>query len=197
MLRRPNSILILSLLTAALLATSATALTIDGSVREALADKADGTVPLMMILDEPADLAALEPSLRGMTPDQRRRAVIDHLRTHAARVEAPFRADLEDAADRGRVDKVVSLYLANAMLLNADAEAVDALAAGKARGTLFHDRSYDLISGVMAPEQGEAADASSGRANAWSIEWINADDVWGLATPATASWSATSTRAST
>ena len=183
MVRFRHSLLILSLLTAGLTVTSALAVTLDSSVQEALADKLDGdTVPLLMILDNPADLGALELRLEGLTPDQRRLTVLDHLRAHAETAEADFRADLAVAAVAGRIEHITSLYLANAVLLRADRRGVDAMAAGKAAGTLFHDLSYDLITSVMDPHRAvdDVATAATGRANVWSVEWINANDVWGL-----------------
>lgn len=183
---RRITLLSLALAAAALLAAlPAAALDVDPGLQAALAAKAGGTVPVLLLLPGTADLEPLLPSLEGLTPSARRAAVIAALRDHAAVAEAPVRAALRAAAAAGRVEKVRSLYVANALLFEADAAAVAVLAADKAAGELRHDRSYDLISSVMDSRPADAAaPAPAGEspllANVWSIGWINADDAWAL-----------------
>jgi len=184
---RRISLLSLALAATALLAAlPAAALDVDPGLQAALAAKADGgTVPVLALLPGALDLEPLLPSLEGLTPSARRAAVIAALRDHAADAEAPVRAALRTAAAAGRVEKVRSLYVANALLFEADAAAVAALAADKAAGELRHDRSYDLLSSVMdsrpaaAPAPAPAAESPL-LANVWSINFINADDAWAL-----------------
>ncbi len=185
----PRRIMLLSLAlaaTALLAGLPAAALDVDPGLQAALAAKADGgTVPVLVLLPGGADLESLAPSLEGLTPSARRAAVIAALRDHAATAEAPVRAALRAAATAGRVEKVRSLYVANALIFEADAAAVAVLAADKAAGEMRHDRNYDLLSSVMdsrtpvAPAP-EAAGESPLLANVWSIGWINADDAWAL-----------------
>ncbi|MBA4378767.1 MAG: hypothetical protein C0395_09000 [Gemmatimonas sp.] len=169
---------------ALLAALPASALDVDPGLRAALAAKADGgTVPVLVLLPGDAGLESLVPSLEGLTPSARRAAVIAALRDRAATAEAPVRAALRAAAAAGRVEKVRSLYVANALLFEADAAAVAVLAADKSAGAMRHDRGYDLISSVMDSRVADAPAPTGGSpllANVWSIGWINADDVWAL-----------------
>ncbi|MBK6900570.1 MAG: hypothetical protein IPH09_15400 [bacterium] len=91
--------------------------------------------------------------------------------------------------------------MANALIFEADAAAVAVLAADKAAGELRHDRSYDLVSSVMDSRPADAAaPAPAGESPCWRTSGASTTSTpttsgpW--ATTATASWSATSTRAS-
>ena len=66
---------------------TATAATIDPGLQSVLAGKTDGElVRVLMLMERPADLTAVEARLAGATFEERRAAVIDVLRQHAAEI---------------------------------------------------------------------------------------------------------------
>ena len=185
MLRRLFPILLSGTLLLLLAGGAGAAVSIDPSLDQALtAAKDGGMVRVLLLLDERPDPSALEPTLAGLTPSQRRARVIAYLRDVADRSQADVLTRLQAAAGAGHVRRVKSLYLANAVTFRADREGVALAAAAKANGTLYFDRSYDLLSGVMAPVSAETpADAGlapAAKAVAWSVDWIGAPDVWAL-----------------
>ena len=173
---------------AMLLPLTAAALEIAPDLEAALAGKqASETLPILLLLEDHPDLSGLEPSLAGLTPSARRAAVIEAMRAHAAVAEAPARAALDRAAVAGRVERLRSVYVAGALLFDADTAAIASLAADKAPGRLHHNQSYDLLQGVLArrgePEAAGAAGAHGDKdavAIVWNVSWISAPSVWSL-----------------
>ena len=184
MLRRLVAPLFLLLaLTVAAVAPVA-ALEIAPDLRDALAGKADGeTVRVLMILDDRADLGALDARLAGADFETRRAAVVNALRGHFDRAHGATLARVEAVASRDA--RVRALWLANAINFVADAAAIETIAADKTvAGVMHHDKAYDLLADVLGcrdtkPVEDAVADATS-RGNAWNIEWIDAHDAWSL-----------------
>ncbi len=156
-------------------------------LQDALTGKLAGeTVPVMLLLPDHADLEALETTLAGLSPTARRNAVIDAMRSHAATAEAPAREALARAAAGGRIENVRSVYVAGALLFDADAAAVAILAADRAEGLMHHDQDYDLLQGVLERRTGDDGSAATAAADkdaaaiVWNVSWINAPAVWSL-----------------
>ncbi len=171
-----------------LVACSGTAMaaTIDPGLQSVLAGKSDGElVRVLMLMERPADLTAVEARLAGATFEERRATVIDALRTHAAEVQAASLQLLADAQRAGRAADVRSLWLVNGIAFRGDRATIEALAASKAPGTLVYDRPYDMISSVTGPRSAAPAGDGDGTAfaqakddTAWGVKYINANDVW-------------------
>ena len=87
-----RTILVISLATAAL--ASAEAATIHPDLQQLMTSSRDGTeLPVLMVFDRKADLAALDSAaLDRADPATRRGLVLDALRRHADEVAAPARA---------------------------------------------------------------------------------------------------------
>jgi len=165
------------------LAGSVGAATIDPGLQEAFLNKTSGDlVRVVLLMEDHADLAPVEASLgKSADPWARREAVVAVLKDHAAQAHAPALAVLAEAERAGMVRRVRQLWLANAVAFEGTREAVEALAALDIRATLVHDKPYDMISGVTAPREaqdGSPVAGSLSRANAWSVEWIDAHLVW-------------------
>lgn len=184
MLRRLVTPLIL--LTALMVASVAFAAEIAPDLRAALDDKADGDlVRVLLLLQDRPDFEALDADLAGATPEARRYAVLDALRTQFARVHAPTLARLETAKSAGRVEDLRTLLVANAVNFRADARALEAMAADKALpGELHFDRSFDptalTLSERATKPAADAAKDATPKGNAWGIEWIDAPEAWAL-----------------
>ncbi len=195
MLRRLS---VLVALLSVVAAGGAPAATIDpGLAQELSAKGAAEFVDVLLLMEQPADLQALEAELIGASPEQRRAAVVAALRAHADEVQiAPMRV-LDAAVRTGDAEGVRVLWLANAIAFRGNARAVQALAADKTPAALIHDKAYDMISGVKAPSSPAALAAAERAAavppaaaltgaglaavptdTAWGVRWVRATRVW-------------------
>jgi serine protease len=175
-----------------LIAGAATAGTIDPELTAALAAKADGElVPVLILMEDHADLQALDRELAGADWRQRRERVTEVLRAYAAASQSDALATLAAADRAGRVERVRSLWLVNGIACRTDRRTVEELAALKSTGTLLYDRPYDMLSAVTAPRSApsagadasaqvpaDAAPATARADTAWGVKWINANRVW-------------------
>ncbi|MFH1844111.1 MAG: hypothetical protein ABIF77_12970 [bacterium] len=179
-----------------LCSSAASAITVDAGLKEALADKAPGSqIRVLLLLDNPADLSALEATLGETDWRVRRLAVTTQLKDHARLNQAEPLAVLDDAKRAGHVGRIKPLWLANAIAFEGDQTALDALTALDLKGVLVHDKPHDMISSVLASKEPIKSDGSDPVTfsqakddTVWGVKWIYAHDVWtDLATPATAS----------
>lgn len=138
-------------------------------------DRAGQPLPVLMVFDDHGALARIDrDQLDPMAPEARCETVLQTLRVHANEVAAAARVILDQRAVATR-----ELYLAGALAFEADADAIEALAAAVDGATLLHDRRYDwseFTDAATAP--GETAPADGNRSIVWNVTWIDADRVW-------------------
>jgi serine protease len=175
----------------ALAAGSSRAATVDPELQQQLDEKAGGEmVRVMMLLEDRADLASLEPALAGLDHQQRRQMVIEALKSHAVASQTEVMAIIRAAERSGDARGVRTLWLVNGIAFRGDQQVVARLAAAKTTGTLFHDKAYDMLSSVTGPQRQPTETNGSGTEaerpmlqpaavdTAWGVKWIKANRVW-------------------
>ena len=112
----------LGLIAACFLAPVAGAVDIAPDLEAALSTKnSEDRVPVLMLFHESGHGKSALPGLGAMGPEARRRLVLESLRDRAYRDNAVTRAALAAAERRGEVTRVRELYLAGAILFEANA----------------------------------------------------------------------------
>lgn len=135
---------------------------IDGGLRQALEDQ--DTARFVVVFDAKAQLGGAE---RIDNFAERGEFVIDKLQRTAAASQA---AALDVVADRGGVAS--SYWVRNTMVVEGDAELVDALAAIPGVAEIRLERIFPLIDPIKPDQEGEGA------APDWGVEKIAAPAAW-------------------
>ncbi len=158
--------------------SSASAVEIDKGLQEVMATKANDMIPVLMIYHDPVRIDNLTLDLDRLSPDKRRKSVLEALKKKNRKLQTNALVILDDPDRNEEVKNVRHLYLASAISFEASRTTVEALGMLNDRATLYFDRSYDFTSGtqrVETPGQKIALDRAD---TVWSVKWIDADRVW-------------------
>ncbi|MEN8007597.1 MAG: S8 family serine peptidase [Candidatus Krumholzibacteriota bacterium] len=180
MLRRFAPIVCLSALVGiSLIAASAHAVEIHQELQALLqAKSATDRVPVLMLFDDPVGVDDIRSRLEDVSHQERRRLVLENLRSKADRKQAGILGFLADPVRGKGVGRVRTLYLANALAFEAAPDVIKAMGALPDEATLFFDKNYDLISGTSRGSAPAAPLSPAAADTAWSVKYINAHEVW-------------------
>lgn len=157
---------------------SAGAAHIDPELKRLLDEKAQPEIfnVLMVFPDEP-ELDDLEVQLEGTTPSKRRQAAIAALKIQIRKAQSEAWEFFASGSLPGELVYADMLYFANAIAFGADREVILALASAKRldEAILFHDKQYELLSGLPQAAAGVKAAPCD---TAWNVRYIQADRVW-------------------
>ncbi len=159
---------------------TATAAKIHPDLAAAMADKATDLIPVLMVYDNPPELGDLVLELDRLSPDKRRKSVIEALKKKNRKSQRNAFFILDDPEQQPEISNVTQLYMAGAIMFNASSSVVEALGSLTDSATLYLDMSYDLTTATSRGRIGEPSPAEKGilAVNAWSVDYINAPQVW-------------------
>ncbi len=160
-------------------AIPANAIKVDPELEQILAIKArTERVPVLLVYDNPMGAEDLIQGLDKIDPKKRRKKIIAYIKRKVLKSQQNA-ADLLHGGNWGdRIGNVRQLYLANAIAFEGAQDVVEALAQLPDSATLYHDKTYKLLSGTQISKElvGETKIASED--TAWGIKYIHADRVW-------------------
>lgn len=157
----------------------ATAIRIDPELETLLATKdQELSFPILLVFDKPADAGDEIQDLDKLDPKKRRKLTLELLKRKALKAHQNALVLLESPQWAEQVTEVRQLYLAGAISFRGTAPAIEALSRLSDDGTLFHDRSYDLIRGTSVTRKSPPLDKVAFPDTAWSVKYIHADRVW-------------------
>jgi len=168
----------LSLITISLFAAApADAVKIDPELRAAMSDKNGDLLPVLMVYDNPVSAEDLVLELDRLSPEKRRKKVLEALKKKSQKIHRNAIMVLDDPENRPQVEDVTHLYMAGALAFRASSNVVEQLGGLMDNAILCLDKSYDLTSAttrgaIGGPDKAARADT------VWSVKFINADDVW-------------------
>ncbi|MCK9994731.1 MAG: S8 family serine peptidase, partial [Candidatus Krumholzibacteria bacterium] len=166
-------------LSISLFTITAQAVEIDKELQDLLLDKSAGDlVPVLMVFDDPAHVDEILARLDQVSHQDRRRLVVENLRSQAARTQAGPLEFLADPAHGDQVARVRMLYLASALAFEAAPGVVAAMGELPDRATLFFDKTYDLTSATTRGVAPVVKASPAATDTVWSVKYINADKVW-------------------
>ncbi len=166
-------------LSVSLFAIPAQAVEIDKELQDLLLEKSSADlVPVLMVFDNPAHVDEILAELDQVSHQERRRLVVEDLRSQAARTQAGALEFLADPAHGDQVARVRMLYLASALAFEAAPGVVAAMGELPDRATLFFDKTYDLTSATTRSVAPVVKASPAATDTAWSVKYINADKVW-------------------
>ncbi len=178
-MRSPYALaLCLLVLTFGLVAPNASlAAKIHPDLASAMTDKAGDLIPVLMIYDDLINVDDLEMNLNRLSPDKRRKSVIEILKKKHRKVQTNAWAILGDPNLQSDIGEVTELYMAGAIMFRARASIVESLGGLDDLATLFLDKNYELTSAtslgtIGLPDKAARADT------VWSVKFINAHRVW-------------------
>ncbi len=179
--RRLSLSVVLCLLGVVQLMSPAGAVEIDKSLQDEFAGKdQEQFVRVLMVYDRPniLDPGDVSPQQKA-DPKKRRAAALAALKKKALLAQTNAASVLTDPALQSGVRNVYYLYLANAIVFEANRKAVDILADLPDAAILFHDQAYDLTADTR-PGLNRASPTKNTAATdtVWSVKYINADQVW-------------------
>ncbi len=174
-------VLCLMVLAIGLIAPNTTlAATIHPDLEAAMADKGEDLIPVLMIYDNPNNVDDLVMELNRLSPKKRRRSVIEALKKKNRKAQSNAFIILDDPDHQPEIANVTQLYFAGAIMFNASSSVVETLGGLDDNATLYLDKSFDLTTATSRGATGDAVPADKGSltVNAWSIDYINAPQVW-------------------
>ncbi len=158
-------------------AVQAEAVTIHPDLKAAMAEKHEDLLPVLMIYANPVAAENLVMDLDRLSPQKRRRKVLEALKKKSQKIHRNAVAILDDPENRPEVGQVYQLYLAGALAFEASSSVVEQLGGLPDSAMLCLDKSYDLTAATRRGAQGHPAKAARGD-TVWSVQYINADKVW-------------------
>lgn len=178
---RSRSILAICLIVLAVgisLPSTSQAVQIDKDLQQAMANKdGDQLLPVLMIYNNPFDVDDLILELDKLSPQKRRKSVIEALKKKNRKAQSNAMFILDDPDRRPEIANVQQLYLASAIAFDASAAVVEVLGGLPDNATLFLDKSYRLDSETVRGPVGDPQKAARGD-TVWSVQYINAPRVW-------------------
>jgi hypothetical protein len=159
---------------------------LDPRLEEAVKLAAPGEMlRVVMVPAERTDVTELAKSLAGAGEKDRRDALVAALKGQSIASEAAFRKVWEEPIRRGQMSEPVTLWLSESFCARMTAETVRRLAGNPALGKMWLDdvrcESFsrpDRWAGAGVAEHGVADEP--GRALAWHLPRIGADQAWAL-----------------
>jgi uncharacterized repeat protein (TIGR01451 family) len=143
---------------------------IDAAVWKSLQDSPDGTVTVLALLGEQADLTA---AAQMSDYDARGWAVYNTLHDTATRTQADVLAQLTSLQSQGHISRVKSYWIVNLLLVQTDETGLWALAAHPEISTILPEMKLELPTVVP----GEVIESPT--AVEWGVTKIRAPEVWG------------------
>jgi serine protease len=151
---------------------------IDKGLKDALSNKVNDKVPVLMIYHEAITVDDLILDLDGLTPDKRRRSVLEALKKKNRKIQSNAVIVLDDPDRTDEVGNIRVLYLAGAIAFDATRAMVETLGGLDDNATLYYDQGFDFISGTQRGDAPDIKTAIDRADTAWGVKWIDADRVW-------------------
>lgn len=156
---------------------SAFAVKIHPDLEAAIAQKGEDLIPVLMIYDNPCNVDDIVMELNRLSPEKRRKSVIEVLKKKNRKIQSNAFFILDDPDRQPEIANITQLYFAGAISFNASSVVVEALGSLTDRATLYLDKSYDLTTGTSRGGMADAGKAARSD-TVWSVKYINAHRVW-------------------
>ncbi len=140
-----------------------------------LSTSSDEMIPIIIALSERTPSAQLLAESRALPVQQRRQYVVDELKNFSSYTQREIKQTL--LSNRGNVSDVRSLWIANVILCDATAEAIESLA-GRAD---IRRIDWDNEQNLLDPREWQNSRIVDGqREITWNVTNVNAHQVWDL-----------------
>lgn len=143
------------------------------------ASSEDEMIRILITMEEQADFNWLMSATTGMTKQDARAFVVDHLLNMAEGTQADVRNYLESEQQSGRVQNLQSVWIVNLLHCLATPEAIRGLEAFPGVAQVNYDPEQYMIF-YDRPDKGGSKQSDGTDEIAWGVADINADDVWGM-----------------